>query len=90
MNNSAESGAACGLCTQPATGFADINGRRYCHGDDDFAPTCYERAQWTIARAHHPDCPVNYFTDRPERCRCMFMAMLDRRSATPPEVDSTS
>lgn len=29
-------------------------------------------------RAHHPDCPALFFTDKPERCRCMFLAMLDR------------
>jgi hypothetical protein len=37
-------------------------------------------------RKHHPDCPVNFFTDRPERCRCIFMAMLDaspRTSSSP-------
>lgn len=34
----------CGLCRNPATGLASINDTRYCHGDDDAAPTCYEVA----------------------------------------------
>lgn len=37
-------------------------------------------------RQHHPDCPVNYWTDKPERCRCVFMAMIDKR-ATPPAAE---
>jgi len=36
----------CGRCGKPATGFAAINDQRYCHGDDDETPTCYEVAQW--------------------------------------------
>ena len=36
----------CGFCGQPATGLASIGETRYCHGDDDKEPTCYERAQW--------------------------------------------
>lgn len=39
---SAPTGCAnCG--TNPAHGFATLNGERYCHGDDDPRPTCYER-----------------------------------------------
>lgn len=37
----------CGLCGREATGFAsaweDSGEVRYCHGDDDPEPTCYER-----------------------------------------------
>lgn len=29
---------------------------------------------------HHPDCPALYYTDKPERCRCALLAMLDRRA----------
>jgi len=41
----------CALCGNPATGHASIwtvrdGERRYCHGDEDESPTCYERAQW--------------------------------------------
>lgn len=36
---------SCGLCGEPATGLAAINDQRYCHGDHDPSPTCYERAQ---------------------------------------------
>lgn len=39
----------CGFCGNPATGLASINGRRYCHGDDDADPTCYELEQWKRA-----------------------------------------
>ncbi len=35
----------CKGCDRVATGFATINDDRYCHGDDDETPTCYERAQ---------------------------------------------
>ena len=34
----------CALCHKPATGYAYINDARYCHGDNDPSPTCYERA----------------------------------------------
>lgn len=34
----------CELCHKPATGFAFIEDNRYCHGDNDPRPTCYERA----------------------------------------------
>lgn len=34
--------AGCGRT--PAAGLASINDRRYCHGDLDASPTCYERA----------------------------------------------
>lgn len=40
----------CGLCGKPATGFASVwdgeNDVRYCHGDFDAVPTCYERWGW--------------------------------------------
>lgn len=44
------------------------------------------KAESGESRKHHPDCPVNYFTDRPERCRCIFMAALDAspRTTIPP------
>lgn len=36
----------CPLCqAYPAHGIAEIDGQRYCHGDDDASPTCYEQAQ---------------------------------------------
>lgn len=35
----------CALCDHPAEGFASIDDRRYCHGEQ--SPSCYERAQWT-------------------------------------------
>lgn len=34
----------CGLCQQPARGFATIGDVRYCHEGE--SPTCYERAGW--------------------------------------------
>ena len=43
----------------------------------------------TAARKHHPDCPALYYTDMPYRCRCVFLAALDRsRRVVPP--DSTA
>lgn len=37
----------CSLCKKdPATGTAFINDDRYCHGDGDREPTCYQVAQW--------------------------------------------
>ena len=41
----------CAMCHQPAQGFAMLGGERYCHGDNDPSPTCYERAQdpWEFA-----------------------------------------
>ncbi len=40
----------CGRCGKQATGFATatVGGveRRYCHGDDDVSPTCYEMHSW--------------------------------------------
>ena len=42
--------AKCGLCGNKATGLASINGQRYCHGDADTEPTCYEKAQWGPVR----------------------------------------
>lgn len=39
----------CTFCGNPATGFATINDNRYCHGDDDCEPTCYESAQWAMS-----------------------------------------
>lgn len=43
----------CAFCGQTATGLAtittDLDGeRRYCHGDDDPTPTCYEQAQGSL------------------------------------------
>lgn len=35
----------CQMCDKEATGFASVNGKWYCHGDDDPEPTCYMRAQ---------------------------------------------
>lgn len=35
----------CVMCRRRATGYAFIGDDRYCHGDDDPRPTCYERAQ---------------------------------------------
>ena len=35
----------CAWCGLKATGFASIGKWRYCHGDLDVSPTCYERAQ---------------------------------------------
>ena len=34
----------CGLCCQPATGLASINGIRYCH--EGPTPTCYQVVMW--------------------------------------------
>lgn len=34
----------CGLCGKHASGHATINNTRYCHGDNDIEPTCYQRA----------------------------------------------
>lgn len=39
----------CHLCDAVATGFAVIGLDRYCHGDNDLKPTCYERAQAQLA-----------------------------------------
>lgn len=35
----------CALCNKPATGFATINDKRYCNGDESPQPTCYEIVQ---------------------------------------------
>ena len=44
----------CIWCRKPATGWAKINDARFCHGDDDESPTCYEKAQradsWKLGR----------------------------------------
>lgn len=42
-------GLRCALCDRPAIGHAFIGDLRYCHGDDDPEPTCYEQGQWDIA-----------------------------------------
>jgi hypothetical protein len=34
----------CSRCGQQATGYALIGDERYCHGDNDSTPTCYEQA----------------------------------------------
>lgn len=39
----------CALCGQEATGRAFIADLRYCHGDDDAQPTCYEQGTWDIS-----------------------------------------
>lgn len=37
---------ACALCGKdPASGYAGVDGQRYCHGDNDPEPTCYMQAQ---------------------------------------------
>lgn len=37
----------CHWCGRdPAEGLASIGDRRYCHGDHDPEPTCYQMAQW--------------------------------------------
>lgn len=37
---------SCGFCgIDPAKGYATLNAIRFCHGDEDTSPTCYERAQ---------------------------------------------
>lgn len=38
----------CKLCGKTATGYAFVNDDRYCHGDYDKTPTCYEQANWSI------------------------------------------
>lgn len=49
----------CSLCGKdPATGYASewsaATGERwYCHGDDDQAPTCYERRGWPVGTTTH-------------------------------------
>jgi hypothetical protein len=35
----------CRYCGKLATGLAFIGTDRYCHGDEDVPPTCYEKAQ---------------------------------------------
>lgn len=46
MKNEADS-ILCGRCHQPVSGFAEINGVRYCHPDFSLdGPTCYELATW--------------------------------------------
>lgn len=38
-------GTLCSRCGKPAEGVAEINGDRYCHGDNQ-RPSCYERESW--------------------------------------------
>ncbi len=41
--------SACTLCRRlPATGLASIGENRYCHGDEDDEPTCFQRAEWPM------------------------------------------
>lgn len=40
---------ACARCGEPATGLATIGDRRFCHGDTDTEPTCYEQEQWDLS-----------------------------------------
>lgn len=47
-----ETADLCGLCKRPATGLAGINGIRYCHGDEDATPTCYEVVGWRESGDH--------------------------------------
>lgn len=73
----------CGLCLSPrATGYAKIGDVRYCHGDFDDSPTCYERAQRApIDKDTRPVCstcgshvrhPLN-----PTTCSNSFHAPID-------------
>lgn len=39
----------CGFCGNEATGFATIGDARFCHGDNDSTPTCYEQMQWKMS-----------------------------------------
>lgn len=42
---------ACAMCKKsPPTGHAGINDKRFCHGDTDRSPTCYEKAQRNLDR----------------------------------------
>ena len=44
----------CSLCYAVATGHAFVGDLRYCHGDNDLRPTCFERM--TTMRATEGDC----------------------------------
>ena len=57
----------CGLCKQPATGLASIDTTRYCHGDEDASPTCYEVACWR--ETGRVSSPMDMDT-RPGLCAC--------------------
>ena len=50
---------ACELCGQKRGPLdqARIDGKPYCHGDDDAYPTCYTLASWGARRAA-ADLPV--------------------------------
>lgn len=41
-----DEGEVCVRCGNPARGFAMIDQDRFCHGDEDDSPTCYEAEQW--------------------------------------------
>ncbi len=41
----------CASCGKVAEGSAHIDGKRYCHGDDQ-RPSCYELHQWARAGRH--------------------------------------
>ncbi len=46
--------ALCQLCGGLARGYAYIGTARYCHGDDQDSPTCYETATRAISRRKDP------------------------------------
>ena len=41
--------AECEQCGEDAKGYATIDGKRYCHGDQE-QPTCYMRASQDLTR----------------------------------------
>jgi hypothetical protein len=47
--------ALCQLCDGLARGYAYIGTARYCHGDDQDSPTCYETASRIISRRRNSD-----------------------------------
>lgn len=57
----------CGLCKKPATGLASIGDTRYCHGDEDASPTCYEVACWR--ETGRVSSPMDMDAE-PGRCTC--------------------
>ncbi len=60
--------ALCQLCDGLARGYAYIGTARYCHGDDQASPTCYETATRAISRRSDPFArmiPADEVLDRP-------------------------
>lgn len=55
----------CARCGQPAKGWARINGKRYCHGDNDpeAALTCYELGELAEPYATAGGVPLGYAMD---------------------------